>query len=190
MGGWHDRKLARKDLEINNDTVLKVKINKRNSPGLISKWESGIAAFSRLVRPELLEGLEGKIKKDQSGRAYYLPTDKSVYLNRYSGPRTVIHEFGHFLEDEHEDIHQALLNFYARRTSSDNLEWLGGGYGLNEMTKRDKFIDPYMGKYYFINNEQVATELLSMGLEMLFEDPLRLATEDPEYFDFIISLVQ
>jgi hypothetical protein len=61
------------------------------------------------------------------------------------------------------------------------LEWMGRGYNKSEKTRRDKFLDPYMGKDY----GRTATEILSMGLEMFYADPVQLAENDPDYFDFI-----
>ena len=63
---------------------------------------------------------------------------------------------------------------------------MGDGYDKREKGKRDKFIVPYMGKIY----SQGATEIVSMGMEFLFADPVKLAKEDPEYFDFMIDLLR
>jgi len=41
----------------------------------------------------------------------------------------------------------------------------------------------YVGKDY----KYKATEALSMGLQKVFEDPLRFAKLDPEYFKFVLG---
>ncbi len=51
------------------------------------------------------------------------------------------------------------------------------------MTWEDKFLDAYMGKRYTSG----ATEIMSMGLEYLYADPLRLLDGDPAYFDFVVD---
>ena len=57
---------------------------------------------------------------------------------------------------------------------------------LPEKAWFDKFIDKYMGKFY----KDGATEILSMGLQMFYTNPVALAKQDPEYFDFIYSVVR
>ena len=61
----------------------------------------------------------------------------------------------------------------------------GAGYTADKVVKKDKFIDPYMGKIY----NDGATELLSMGLEMLYRNPTKLAREDPELFNLILKII-
>jgi hypothetical protein len=63
-------------------------------------------------------------------------------------------------------------------------------YSSRERTRVDRFIDPYMGKNYVWGGRRYATEILSMGLEMYYSDPIRLAREDPEYFDFIYAVTR
>jgi hypothetical protein len=35
-----------------------------------------------------------------------------------------------------------------------------------------------------------ATEITSMGIEFLWQDPMRFMTKQPEYFDFIVGLIK
>lgn len=74
------------------------------------------------------------------------------------------------------------------------------GYGFQEVTKPDDFISPYIGKEY-----DDATEVLSMGLEQIFEptDMLKRVErvdghyerknatikEDEEYLYLIVGLI-
>jgi hypothetical protein len=110
----------------------------------------------------------------------------------------VVHELGHWLEDGASFIRAKAYDFYERRTAGEKLQRLstvtGRGYSSNERTRLDKFIEPYMGKDYMSRwgkkNYRYATEILSMGLEMFYKDPYRLASEDPEYFNFVLSVVR
>ena len=43
----------------------------------------------------------------------------------------------------------------------------------------------YTGKEY----PDKATEIVSMGLELLYEDPYNFAKADPEFFDFIMGIL-
>lgn len=41
-----------------------------------------------------------------------------------------------------------------------------------------------MGKYY-----KGHTEIISMGLELLYDDPIGFAERDPEYFKFLTGIL-
>ena len=74
--------------------------------------------------------------------------------------------------------------FYNRRTAGEDLKWLGSGYGHNEKTRKDDFLNSYMGKDY----GGTAYELVSMGFEMGYTDPLQLLT-DEDMADWIYGLL-
>lgn len=58
------------------------------------------------------------------------------------------------------------------------------------ITRKDNFKDPYCGKDYIDRRgKRVATEILSMGVQMLFTDPVGFAKDDREYFDFVVGVL-
>jgi hypothetical protein len=59
------------------------------------------------------------------------------------------------------------------------------GYKTAEQTLKDKFLDPYAGKLYPMDRH---TEIVSMGIQWMADDPVTFAVKDPEHFDFIFSL--
>ena len=106
---------------------------------------------------------------------------------------TVIHEAGHWIEDRSPLIHREEVNFYNKRTTGEEIVKLKDAHPqLNyldyEVTKVDKWIHPYMGKVY--GNNMTSTEVLSMGLELMYRNPIYLAKNDPEMFDFIYAVVR
>lgn len=145
----------------------------------------------KFVNKDIVGRYEVLIKKADS-RAFY-DMRQGVCLSK-SGPyyslsevnRTVIHEFGHFIEDSSGKVHRTIMEFYDKRTKGCPLTWLGEGFGRDELTRKDKFIDAYMGKDY----RGRASEILSMGLQYFYNDPYKLAIKDPEYFNFIYKLVR
>jgi SPP1 gp7 family putative phage head morphogenesis protein len=158
---------------------------------------SGIQYFTRFISKDILDPTDLtdanklQFKKVSSSRAYFHDKDPdgrgpSVNLGSYSGTRSVVHELGHWLEDLHPKVQEQIQRFYQKRTFNEKLSWLGDSYRQNEYTKRDKFLNPYMGKDYGGR----ASEILSMGLEYFYKDPYALAAGDPEYFDFIYNLVR
>ena len=50
---------------------------------------------------------------------------------------------------------------------------------------------PYSGRVYADSlDEAHATEVLTMGLQRLYEDPVGFAKKDPDYFKFILSVLR
>lgn len=131
-----------------------------------------------------------------AGRANY--KNGTTYLSDGDGVRTGVHEIGHHLETL-GNIGDAGLGFLLHRTQ---------GYGpaklllsfnprskLNEVYWDDEFLAAfsgdkyraaYTGKYYA---GQVHTEIISMGLELLYANPTTFARSDPEFFRFIIGIL-
>jgi hypothetical protein len=149
--------------------------------------DEGLFAFRRLIGTGT--GLDTK-------KVYLYPTDSSdqrsncwstvVKLNPSADARVAIHELGHALEHSDGYVAGRARDFLNERTRGEEPEWLGDNYRETEVTKRDKFLDPYMGKIYPSGN----TEIISMGLEQFWADPLKFAQADPEYFDFIYDLLR
>ena len=96
---------------------------------------------------------------------------------------TAIHEVAHRFERT-QNLRKAETEFYERRTKGCKLEWLGSGYRRDEKTRKDDFIDAYMGKDYSGN----AFELCSMGFQYAFTDPLKLA-KDADMEHWILGLL-
>ena len=152
----------------------------------------GAEEFGKIVgKGHDIEGRYVFYGKAESGRAHY-GMNGAIYLGKDSGTRVVVHELGHWLEDFDEGVHKRAVAFLERRTAGEPVKSLadifpGASYDSYEMTKVDKFIHPYMGKIYSGGR---ATEIISMGLEQLYSDPLGFARTDPDYFDFIWNLLR
>ena len=128
-------------------------------------------------------------------RASYSFASGAMNVAMDDGAATIIHEFGHHIEYTGHRVMREAVGFYEIRTEGEALRRLsevseGLAYRADEVTKVDKFIDPYMGKFYGDGDDIYCTELVSMGIEMLYRDPVRLAREDPEYFEWIVNIVK
>jgi hypothetical protein len=128
--------------------------------------------------------------------------DRAFYSDKYSmigipdnrhpsyTARTTHHELGHWIEGKNANVHEALVNFFNDRTKHEEFVKLSDlfpneGYDDNEVTKKDSFIDPYMGKVY----DNGTTEILSMGIERYIDDPLEFARRDREHFEIVRSIL-
>jgi hypothetical protein len=116
-----------------------------------------------------------------------------VSLNKADEKRVVAHEVAHVLEMNNPSVYQAAVAFRERRTQGEKTQSLRSAtgvanYGAGERTRADKFLHPYMGKEY--PSYMGATEIISMGLEYMYAEPVRFARDDPDYFDFIYTLMR
>jgi len=65
-------------------------------------------------------------------------------------------------------------------------------YGQNEIAIEDEFAarggSPYSGKFYGRSlGKAQATEVLTQGIERLYDDPRGFAAQDPDYFNFLVK---
>lgn len=102
----------------------------------------------------------------------------------------IIHEFAHNIEDASIKIKVAAREFLERRTAGEKAQTLNAitnsrRFRPDEVARPDKFFDPYIGKEY----RGGATEVVSMGVQEMYENPARLLEADPEHFDLIVDIL-
>lgn len=153
------------------------------------------------------------------GRSRYTISQNTLYIDVSEGPRivgTVAHEAGHWLERHAPNVLQQSRAFLARRTTNEPLRPLKAllpraPFNSDEYAKPDKFYSPYMGKYYpgFVDTLRkiprlddkqlrddkvwdtvVASELISMGIELYITNPVQFAQQDPDTFAFIYDVLK
>lgn len=144
---------------------------------------------------------------NSSGRRYLTGASPGMGVSIYSsGNRatTAFHEIGHMVDYFNPNLVRIERDFVNSRTEGEELTKLadifpGYNYRDDEVVKRDHFISPYIGKDY----GERATEVLSVGLESIFEPGegqlyeigkngtryVREITDDPEYLHLIIGLI-
>lgn len=141
--------------------------------------------FERAIRSDLPIG-QIEIRKNRGRRAY--ASGNEIHMTPRNPTKTYIHEMGHVLERDPELVAKSKA-FVQRRTAGEpevRLKDLfkGYGYSASEKTKPDQFIHPYIGKTY-----SRATEVVSMGLEYMYDDPLMFYKRDKDHFNFILELL-
>ena len=183
-----------------------------NNTELKQKLNDGL----RLYPKELLDTIEKSgVKANFSlGRSAFSPGKNTVEVNDSLGG--IVHEFAHCLEHNNPQILKIEEEFYNRRTKDEKLKTMkavtgDSGYKMDERTRTDKFLDPYMGKDYgfarYYNMKKMSKkfavfgdigeysqedykpdgyELLSMGVETLIEKP-HLLRKDPDYANFVLG---
>lgn len=127
----------------------------------------------------------GKLLPRKVSRGYYNGSTIAISgVTTSSMNGTAIHELGHRFEDAVPGLKAAEAKFYARRTKGEEAKWLGPGYDRYEVTRKDNFVHSYMGKDYGGN----AFELVSMGFEYAYSQPLELA-KDKDMQQWILGLL-
>jgi len=147
----------------------------------------GLEAFNKVVSGDAgFESRPVKLVRETSARGGWASGEDTIATNTKVGAWVALHELGHILEHRTPGLRQAAQAFLARRTVGEaprKLRTVTGirAYRSDEVAKVDKFMDPYMGKQY----EHGSTEIVSMGVQYLWERPAEFASKDPDYFKFI-----
>jgi hypothetical protein len=95
----------------------------------------------------------------------------------------LLHELAHAMEDSHPELQKITDAFFMSRVAKDPV--LTSTSDGTEYVK-DDFPDWYCG-LWAKNRDTQSVEILSMGMSMLFTDPVRFAKEHPEYFRLVTS---
>ena len=156
------------------------------------------AEYNLLVDRNAWKSDETQVEvKKTKARAYYTDVPISrIHINPVeSQRRTIVHEISHGFEKMNPEVLKAANQFLNYRTPGESPIRLsrllpGKGYRSDENARPDKFANPYAGKVYGPVGNQDYTELISMGVEALYSDPYKFALEDPEYFDFILTVLR
>jgi hypothetical protein len=133
-------------------------------------------------------------------RSYFMPSENAMYLIRKEQSWVVVHEWGHYVENVRPTVHHACVEFLYRRYQQAIRSGRATEFGIKplasitgnnahrpeEVAFRDRFREPYVGKVY---DGGRATEVMSMGLQYLYEDPLRFRNADPEHYYLTLGLI-
>lgn len=144
---------------------------------------------SMVARDALPGELKVNAKKNRSNRAFYRNRDLSINMAKNDLKRTFVHELAHGYEYLSNEIHEDIKAFYDRRTNGEALKWLGRGYSKHEVTRADDFFHPYVGKDYY-QYGRPASEVVSMGFERIFHDPLNFYMDDKDHFMYLLRVFQ
>ena len=158
--------------------------------------DAGINSFCELVGSATLPLSKShslnmmQIDPKLKSRSHFSEVHNAVVLQPHEGSSTIVHELGHWLEHHVPAVGKAAQSFLKTRTAGEKeaslKEITKKGYGKDEFCKADKFPEAYCGKLYPNFHD---TEIVSMGLQFMHDDPVRFAQKDPEYFDFIYDVM-
>lgn len=209
------RESVHKHLKVSNPTPIEW-VNPEKFKRLRDKaWKSKAVEarefLSQVTSKDALDRLNVDIVKIRKGsRAFATPGTVNVATD--DAVRVFVHELGHTVEFADKGAAKRTVEFLWKRAAADprgrrQLKRIvsGSGYGNGEYAWEDKFINPYIGKDYrrsaglsvpqgelklLPGAAPPPTEVLSMGVELLYADPVGFARKDPGMFDFIVDLLR
>jgi hypothetical protein len=161
-------------------------------PAGMNQMQTAFNALSRIIPKDRIRA-PVPVNTERSSRSYY--EKGALYCNKQIYAHTYMHEFMHFFEDHTK--RGLLVNLFRDERNGDEEEVL-----LSKALKEPRYGDEvavrdgweqrgwhlYAAKVY--PRERVHTELLSMGVERLYADPIGFAQQDPEFFNFFLKVVQ
>lgn len=115
-----------------------------------------------------------------------------INLESVDDTSVAVHELGHIVEWDHPQYRKYVKRFLHDRIGDEkpiSLREIHRAYGEDEIAYRDRFKSPYIGKIYLYGDFE-SSEVISMGVQYLYQDPVAFANDDPEYFDFIVSYLR
>ncbi len=124
-------------------------------------------------------------------RTYYDIAKKCITLCGYDqfSVGVIAHEIAHFIELETPGTYSLCKEFLDARTDGEKTQMLrdltGINYNSSEVGRLDAFFNPFCGSY-----PAYGTEMLSMGIQRLADDPMGFNKDDPEYFYLVLGVLQ
>lgn len=186
-----------------------VRLNRSAQPAPKGLSE-GSSFFGRLVgKGSKLDGRKARVITRDGGRAFSAPLG-IVGISESQSPSVVVHEFAHIAERTDKSILKSAIAFREKRRADAGQKYeklndiekrktgVAGTFGGDEEGFEDKFFDAYCGKRYRtqvvaglpVYFPQTGTEIVSMGAQKMYEDPVGFAKSDPEYFQFTLTALQ
>lgn len=122
--------------------------------------------------------------------------------SRESGIATQVHELGHMIEELKPNVKEKVEAFLDYRLGDEkvvDMDSVPGGESMKgEMVRKNHFDRHFRGvSAYYVGKdyrnkkgERYGTEVLSMGIQALYEDPSGFCQNDPEYATFVISMLR
>ena len=162
----------------------------------VEKMESALNWISRMVTQKNRPKNVGvRLLWEDENRAYYNHNLRAIFVDEHTSEGTFIHEFIHNIEFENPEISNKTKAFLLKRSGGKQAEKLrdltgNTSYGADEIAFEDEWVkrggSVYTGKLY----PDEATEVLTMGVQRIFENPIQFAKDDPEFFEFVLSTLQ
>jgi len=197
--GQRDRVLA--VLEKAGDTTDPLRPKLRIRGQSKQRAEASRSFLSRLLNYDQEIRFEVKNGRGERFRSAAY-SNRVVEMNRNAPIKVHAHEQAHIIQYTVPGVQRRLDEFLAYRVGTGEKivqfkdKWPASKFKPDEYGYKDDFVKTfgdeasayYAGKVGGAGNDS-AREILSMGVELLYADPVGFAERDPEYFKFILGLL-
>ncbi len=109
-----------------------------------------------------------------------------VHIARSDKADVIVHEVSHVMHLQNQKVLDMTDIFFKKRIQGEKLTEIYRNSG--EMGYKDKFFEHYCGKEY--NFKHTGIEILSMGIQQMYNNPAKFYATDPEYFTFCYSIMR
>lgn len=173
------------------------------SDGVIDRAENVLAQLRRMVRGGKIEFEWRGVGSHEDPREYHLGhttagrRHSTVHLLAASPKEIIAHELGHAIEWEIPGVHKSVKEFKAHRIGSEQPKQLkalfpDANFRDDEFGAKDHF-DRYFGERSAYYTGKVIThensEVITMGLQALWQDPIAFVAKDREFAKFLLGIL-
>jgi hypothetical protein len=159
----------------------------------VQEWLGKVTAAGETDR------ISTRIGEAVDARAHFWDSKDHMQVKFDEKEKIIAHEYGHAIEARtRTGTSNALdrgLEFLKYRVGNEPLTDLHAKFGRGdpgEMGRKDQFttVFPEYSAYYAGKDYgRDGTEILSMGIEKLYDDPIGFAEQDPEYFKYVLGIL-
>ncbi|AYP68711.1 head morphogenesis protein [Bacillus phage vB_BpsS-36] len=183
--------------------LLKIKTppktaNYKNATGLQQAVTDGQKWLTDHVPPELAPatGVKLRFSKNNS-RAYATGGTGEIYFGPWEkNAGVIVHEVGHVLHWQSKEVSDMVNSFFMTRTNNLTMaKTLRHG----EEVIPDDFFNSYIGRIYgwetrnmgrATGNQFYGQEVLSMGMQAMYENPIAFYQNDKDHFLFTYAIMK
>lgn len=167
------------------NTVSWIKDINSNSP--LATPETVISACDLIesvtkIFPDYLKKNKVHIILSDIPPSSFNPAKNELVLNinqsRHNFISEIFHELGHVIEIQNPEIYNDSLSFIRKKSGNQAL--------VANQTYSGRFNHPFIGKVYDIPS----TEVISMGLQLLYLNPIMFLFRDLDHYELIESILR
>jgi len=159
-----------------------------DSPHLNDRGRAELAKANAFLQ-KAVGGSWGKMEAKHSAlsgsnRAYCAGND--ITTEPGESASVLIHEYGHLIEHQHNNTLGTLSKAFAMsevERHGEKMEHMGSVYEANEIGAKDGFMNQYTGKFYAHDS----SEVLSMGIQHLYDDAIGFYQKSPKHFEYTLA---
>jgi hypothetical protein len=190
--------------DIGGDRTAELKPAKMGTAKTIKQALAWLTSVTERSEGNFGQTMELKIGTAHGARAHHsnvIKTDAEYHVLLRTGEEAgvVVHEFGHAIDARTKTgddlVLKRALEFKAHRLKGEEpigLREKFGGFDEYERGAKDEFDKAFSEHHaYYCGKDygEGATEIVSMGIQKLYEDPVRFARLDPEFCKFCMGIL-